>query len=364
MRRALHVLLTVLVSCAGRPSPDDARPVLGAEIAPVRTPAPEPSTSELASNASADAPTVATTQVETDAGLGSYRDVSSGEVWAYVREDEAKRLARDDASLLAAPSYGRPGAFTVYDARDDDERTRSDAFKTLVYHQGFARQRLVWPDLAGGVLQRAEGAFVAVRITLAEDTLVVDLDQRDVRDLRGAPVSIDVATASPERVGLVHFRAGALRAYALVNARVVRRLEVGGEAVRAAFDDQLARLRRAVQRLDAADPFATVKLLESLRAAFAEVPPGNLMRIEDRLVALERLRAFAVEPWSRAVSAAPFRLGVATSPRIAACRKLFHAGRKLAADEWCGTGAMPYHYCSSGCEMSAGGGCHPVAESF
>lgn len=361
------MLVVALVSCAGAPAPSDAPPSASTDVA-ASLPPPPPAlpAQEPAPEVTPLTPTLVVPTVETSSGLASYRDLSKGEVWAYVREADAKRLARDESQLLAAPKFGKPGAFTIHDGRDDAERSREsgDAFRTLAYHQGFARERMVWPDLAGAVLQREEGAFVAVRITLAEDTLVLDLDQRDVRTLSGTPVSIDVATASPERVGLLHFRSGTLRAYALVNAATVRRLEVGGDAIRTAYDDELARLRRAVQRLDAADPIAVVRILETLQTAFAEIPPGRLMRIEDRLEALERLRDFAVEPWARDVHAAPFRLGAATSPRVAACRRVFHPGRKLAPGEWCGTGAMPYHDCSNGCAMAANGTCYPTAESY
>ena len=288
-----------------------------------------------------------------------YTDLSQRVVYAWVRDGEARALAPTGAPLLREPQYGKGPDFTVFDERDERELRLSDGWTKLVFRSGFAQQRLVWPSLSGAVLQRDQGAFVPVRIELEPTTVVIDLEQRRALSLDGALISQEEVRAHPEHIGLVFFRAGHLRAYSLVNASAVAQLEVGSERIAAAFEQELASLQILAQR-ETDVPDEMMAQIEITRMAFAEAAPNVL---DERIKALTALSQHEVAAWERGAPGRPFALGQAVRPRQTSCIKQRFAGRKLAPDEWCGTGAMSFDYCSPGCQLGDGR-CQPLAKSW
>ncbi len=291
--------------------------------------------------------------------LRPFTDLSQRAVYAWVRDGEARALSPSGAPLLRKPQYGKAPDFNVLDERDDRELRLSDAWTKLVFRAGFAQQRLVWPSLAGAVLQRDQGAFVPVRIELLPTTVIVDLEQRRALSLDGALVPEEEVRAHPERIGLIFFRVGHLRAYSLVNESAVAQLEVGSERVAAVFEQELAALS-ALAKAEAESPDEALAHIEITRLAFAEAAPALL---DERIKALTALSQHEAEAWERGAPGRPFALGQAVRPRQTACIKQHFPGRKLAPDEWCGTGAMAHDYCSPGCQLSDGR-CHPLAKSW
>jgi hypothetical protein len=220
------------------------------------------------------------------------------------------------------------------------------------------------PSLMGAVLQREEGAFVPVRVTLSPGSLVLDLDARAAETLEGAGVTLEELTSGrADEIGVFALSAGAMRGYQLVQAAQIDRLEIGTPEVLAAFDREIELLDVLVRELDAAGPLDAPRLLVALRTATVEPDAG--WDAKDRLEALRALRAHVQQTWTWERDRSP-RTPIAkgeTPPPVNPCRKLFHAGRKLAPDEWCGTGALAFHYCSDGCSMVEGE-CIPDAARF
>jgi hypothetical protein len=295
--------------------------------------------------------------------LPDWYDLRSGVVWVWVTDREAKQL-RGATSLLESPKPERP-PYSLRLASSLLDRARpADDLTAIVRSPSYARRRTAAPNLMGAILLREEDAFVPVRVTLDPGSLVVDLDARTARTLDGDGVPLSEVGSRAADIAAFAVRAGPMRGYQIVQAGRVASLEIATPRVLAAFDDEIALLEAFVPLLERAGPLEVPRALVALRQASVEPNAGWDAR--DRLEALRALRAHAGAAWrwERDPRSQPSALAGGQVPAPAnPCRKLFHAGRKLDPGEWCGTGAMSFHYCSEGCSM-VGEGCLPEAARF
>ena len=341
-------------ACSGHPAPLTAT---FTQPAPSEAPAPAPSG---ASRGAVPEPLATTDMRDAPADLfAPSTDLGDRVLWVWVTKAEADALARNPEALLQRRPQAPSKPYGVSDRVAFDDQARADAWSSVLASRAFASRRAAWPNLAGAVLVRAPGAFVPIRVTLRSETLVLDHESRAVKRIDGAPLSSDEAHARVQDLGLLHVRYRPHAAYLLVNPRVIAKLEVGTPEVRAAFRREVRAMERYVETLASADSFEVLGLQAVLRAATVE--PTSGFDGEARLEALRALADFEVPSWSRELSTKEgWALGPSAPAALPICRREFHPGRKLSADEWCGTGATPHYSCSAGCEEAGSERCLPA----
>jgi hypothetical protein len=350
--RRWALLLFGLLGCGG-PTPTAVEPPLTVDAQPVQI--------ELV-RAQPVSPVSTPVEAPTPE-LPEWNDLSTRVVWVWVTDREAKQLRSATSLLVSAMPERAPYSLRL--AASVRERLRAaDELTPLERSPSFARRQTAAPNLMGAVLLRKEDAFVPVRVTLEPGSLVVDLEARTTRTLEGDPVPLDEVRGRANQIALFAVRSGAMRGYQLVRADRVTRLEIGTPEVLAAFDREITLLEAFAQELETFNPVEVPLALERLRRAAVEPRAG--WDATERLAALRTLRAHATFSWSweRGADAKPFVLAAGEIGGTAnPCRKLFKPGRMLEPGEWCGTGALSYHYCSEGCSMVEAA-CLPDASRF